>query len=85
MTYFWRYCTPSGVAQLDSIGQKMVFKPIGTGTMAWWGRCDLCYWSGPSTSFVVAARGEEQADLCENCADDPHLVQHLVDDGWCIR
>jgi hypothetical protein len=52
----------------------------------WWGRCDLCRWSGPAYRFDVWVKGEDVADVCDHAwCQNEHTLQHLVEDGWrCI-
>lgn len=56
--------------------------PAGAGAV-WWGRCDMCHWSGPAERFNVWARGEYLADLCDHqWCFNPQLNDQLRSDGW---
>lgn len=85
MSRYWRLVTASVQRQLQEGPPAQVWvRPLGTGVRAWWARCDICAWSGPSFRFLVCKRGEEHADLCDTCGGLEELLEQLLADGWSI-
>lgn len=81
MSTFWK--------PQPNVGQRTQTTPytkvLGNAVYVLWCRCDLCFSSGPSTLFVLLARGSETGELCGFCAGHEQTMSDLRADGWSVR
>jgi hypothetical protein len=63
------------------------WKPLGRDLGAqWWGRCDMCYWSGPAEKFhTITKYPAELGDVCNHVwCWNPLQWEYYRQNGWHV-